>query len=109
MLKNHLVQVAVKYSHCKPWLVFFETCIFCSFSTLLLGVLETHMFSTYVGRIIILASHETQNWLCIVEELMPMLDLRVLRFAWGNTKHILLFRTSAVMTQKAFPCCRNKG
>lgn len=65
--------------------VFLKLAFSVAFSTLLLGVLETHMFSTYVGRIIVnLASHETQNWLCIVEELMPMLDLSV-KICLGET------------------------
>lgn len=65
--------------------VFLKLAFSVAFSTLLLGVLETHMFSTYVGRIIVnLASPETQNWLCIVEELMPMLDLSV-KICLGET------------------------
>lgn len=65
--------------------VFLKLAFSVAFSTLLLGVLETHMFSTYVGRIIVnVASHETQNWLCIVEELMPMLDLSV-KICLGET------------------------
>ena len=58
--------------------VFLKLAFSVAFSTLLLGVLETHTFSTYVGRIIVnLASHETLYCLYIVEELMSMLDLSI--------------------------------